>query len=94
MVRLEAAKHEVVPVAAVAERAPRLWGAASGRFQPVRLRAAIVARGWTVREFAALAGVSPACLYNALQRRAVSDRTVVRIVTTLDTRAPNGLIDE
>lgn len=35
-----------------------LWSAASGRFQPVRLRAAIVARRWTVAEFSAASGVS------------------------------------
>ncbi len=56
-----------------------LWSAASGRFQPVRLRAAIVARGWTVAEFSAASGVSRACLYNVLRHQAASDRTVVRI---------------
>jgi hypothetical protein len=70
-----------------------LWDPASGRFDPVRLRAAIVARGWTVGEFAPASHVSRACLYNALRGQAVGDRTVVRIVTTLDTRAPVPLID-
>lgn len=65
-----------------------LWDAASGRFNPVALRSAIVGRGWTVRDFAASAGVSRACLYNAMRRRAVSDRTVVRIAATLATREP------
>jgi len=65
-----------------------LWSAASGRFYPVRLRAAIVARGWTVGEFSAASGVSRACLYNVLRRQAASDRTVIRITQTLAAREP------
>lgn len=65
-----------------------LWDPASGRFNPVALRAAIVCRGWTVRDFAAAAGISRACLYNALRRRAVSDRTVVRVGAALAGRDP------
>jgi hypothetical protein len=68
-----------------------LWSAASGRFQPVRLRAAIVARGWTVAEFSAASGVSRACLYNVLRNQAASDRTVVRITQTLAAREPLSL---
>jgi predicted transcriptional regulator len=68
-----------------------LWSAASGRFQPVRLRAAIVARGWTVVEFSAASGVSRACLYNVLRHQAASDRTVVRITQTLAGRDPVSL---
>jgi predicted transcriptional regulator len=68
-----------------------LWSAASGRFQPVRLRAAIVARGWTVAEFSAASGVSRACLYNVLRHQAASDRTVVRITQTLAAREPVSL---
>lgn len=65
-----------------------LWDAASGRFNPVALRAAIVSRGWTVRDFATTAGISRACLYNVLRRHAASDRTVVRVAATLVTRDP------
>jgi transcriptional regulator of acetoin/glycerol metabolism len=65
-----------------------LWDAASGRFNPVALRAAIVCRGWTVRDFAVVAGISRACLYNILRRHAASDRTVVRVGATLATRDP------
>ena len=71
----------------------RLWNAASGQFNGVALRAAIVARGWTVREFAAAAQVSKGCVHNALGGRAVSDRTVLRIVALLETRSPSTLID-
>lgn len=63
-----------------------LWNAASGRFDPVRLRGAIVARAWTVREFAVAAGVSRACLYKALGGRATSDRTAIAIATALASR--------
>ncbi len=68
-----------------------LWSAASGRFHPVRLRAAIVARGWTVGEFSAASGVSRACLYNVLRHQAASDRTAVRITQTLAAREPVNL---
>lgn len=72
----------------------RLWDAASGRFDPVRLRSSVVARGWSVPEFAAASEVSRSCLYKALGGYAVGDRTVVRILRTLDSRAPTGLLDE
>ena len=71
----------------------RLWNAASGQFNGVALRAAIVARGWTVREFATAAQVSKGCVYNALGGRAVSDRTVLRIAAVLETRSPSALLD-
>ena len=66
--------------------------AASGRFNPVALRAAIVCRGWTVRDFASTAGISRACLYNVLRRQAASDRTVVRVAATLASREPLHLL--
>jgi hypothetical protein len=72
----------------VVQLRPGLWDPASGRFNAVRLRAAIVSRGWTVAQFAATAGVSRACLYNALRAWATSDRTAIRIATTLAMRDP------
>lgn len=71
---------------------PGLWNPASGRFDTVRLRAAIVSRGWTVAEFAATAGVSRACLYNVLRAWSASDRTAIRIAATLATREPISLL--
>jgi hypothetical protein len=71
---------------------PALWDPASGRFNAVRLRAAIVSRGWTVGEFAAAAGVSRACLYNALRAWSASDRTAISIATTLATREPLAVL--
>jgi lambda repressor-like predicted transcriptional regulator len=76
----------------VTEYGRPLWDAASGRFNPVTLRAAIVCRGWTVRDFAAAAGISRACLYNVLRRQAASDRTVVRVAATLASREPLHLL--
>ncbi len=76
----------------VVQLRPGLWDPASGRFHVVRLRAAIVSRGWTVAEFAAASGVSRACLYNALRSWASSDRTAIRIATTLATREPLALL--
>ncbi|MDQ6847516.1 MAG: hypothetical protein M3019_08040 [Candidatus Dormibacteraeota bacterium] len=58
----------------------------------MRLRMAIVARGWTVSEFATAAGVSRACLYNVLRHQAASDRTVIRITQTLAAREPLSLV--
>jgi transcriptional regulator of acetoin/glycerol metabolism len=72
---------------------PTLWSAASGRFQVVRLRAAIVARGWTVSEFAAVAGISRACMYNALRHQSVSDRTAVRVTRALASREPLHVVE-
>lgn len=64
------------------------WDPASGRFDGAALRGAVVARRWTVREFAQLARISNACLYNALGSRGVSDRTAIRIFETLAKREP------
>lgn len=89
--RAPASASSVAPVHS--QRAAQLWNAASGQFSGAQLRAAIVARGWTVREFYGAARVSKGCLYKALAGRAVSDRTVLRIVALLETRPPSGLID-
>ena len=79
-----APSHEAAPDGGLA--------AASRRFDGVRLRAAIVARGWTGGEFAADSRISRACLYKALAGVAVSDRTVVRVVKALG-RSPTPLLD-
>ena len=76
------------------QAARALWNAASGQFNGVLLRAAIVARGWTVREFARASQTSTGCLYKALGGRAVSDRTVLRIIGLLETRPPSRLLDD
>lgn len=68
-------------------RAP-MWNPASGIFDPAQLRAAIVARGWTLRDFIAGAGVSRGCMYSALRGHGVTDRTAIRIFRTLSQRDP------
>lgn len=71
----------------------KLWDAVSGRFDPGRLRAAIVARGWTVPEFVGVSTASRSSLYKALRGYAVGDRTVIRILEALEQRAPSTLLD-
>lgn len=64
------------------------WSPQSGIFDTGKLRMAIILRGWTVVEFAKAAGVSPACLYNALNGCGVIDRTAIRIFRGLEQREP------
>jgi predicted transcriptional regulator len=53
-----------------------------------RLRRAIVARGWTVTEFAQVARIYPGTLYRALTGRPTNDATAIRIFQTLEKRRP------
>ena len=71
-----------------AESTLSLWDPASGRFDGCALRAAVVARGWTVREFARTACLSRACMYRAIGGRPMSDRAAIRVFETLIKRAP------
>jgi len=64
------------------------WDPDTRRFDGAALRAAIVSRGWTVRQFAVAAEISPACMYNVLRSRRTSDQTTIAINTTLATRQP------
>jgi lambda repressor-like predicted transcriptional regulator len=89
---VEYRRPRVAGAPASVDAARPLWDAASGRFNPVALRAAIVCRGWTVRDFASTASISRACLYNVLRRQAASDRTVVRVAATLASREPLHLL--
>jgi lambda repressor-like predicted transcriptional regulator len=89
---VEYRRPQVAGASASIEADRPLWDPASGRFNPVALRAAIVCRGWTVRDFASTAGISRACLYNVLRRHAASDRTVVRVAVTLASREPLQLL--
>lgn len=70
-----------------------LWDPASGRFDPIRLRAAILARGWTVAEFACIYGGGRSTFYRVMQGIAPGDRTWIRVNETLATREPTVLID-
>jgi predicted transcriptional regulator len=71
--------------------ASSLWSAATGGFDGPALRRAIVARGWTVPEFARAARMNSASLYNALRGRRVRDSTAIRIFDTLEKRSPMGV---
>lgn len=65
-----------------------LWRPETRAFDGPRLRRAIVARGWTVPEFAKASRVHVASLYNALKGRRVRDATTIRIFETLEKREP------
>jgi predicted transcriptional regulator len=65
-----------------------LWDARSGAFDGVRLRRAIVARGWTVPEFARAAKLHVQSIYNALSGKTVRDGTAICIFETLEKRQP------
>lgn len=65
-----------------------LWHPEDGRFDPGRLRRAIVSRGWTVTEFAQVARIYPGTLYRALTGRPTNDGTAIRIFQTLEKRRP------
>jgi hypothetical protein len=77
-----------VPVMASDGEPKPLWNPRTGIFDAGRLRAAIVARGWTVPEFVDVAGVSRGCLYGVLLGHGVTDRTAIRILRGLSQRAP------
>jgi len=68
------------------------WDPASRQFHPLKLHAAVMARGWAARDFAADPGISLSCLYGALRRFPVRDSTVVRVIGTLETRVPSELV--
>ena len=68
-----------------------LWHAEDGHFDPGRLHRAIVARGWTVPEFAQAARMHLGTLYRALSGKPTNDTTAIRIFQTLDRRKPMDL---
>jgi predicted transcriptional regulator len=65
-----------------------LWNAECQAFDGVRLRRAIVARGWTAPEFARAAKLNVQSIYNALSGKAVRDGTAIRIFEALEKRQP------
>lgn len=65
-----------------------LWCSTTRSFDGGRLHMAIVARGWTVPEFAGIARLHPASVYHALQGRAIRDTTAIRIFAALERRQP------
>lgn len=73
--------------AGVAMVAP-LWDPQTRAFDGPRLRRAIVARGWTVAEFARIAHIHVASAYNAVAGKRVRDETAIRVFESLDKREP------
>ena len=65
-----------------------LWDANVHGFRGAVLQRAILARGWTVSDFARAARVHPASVYNALNGSRVRDSTAIRIFETLEKRQP------
>ena len=65
-----------------------LWDAQTRAFDGSRLRRAIVARGWTVPEFARVARIHVASAYNAVAGKRVRDATAIRIFESLEKRQP------
>ena len=67
---------------------PRLWDPGTGRFDPVRLRLALVLREWTAEAFAVDTGCGRSSVYKALQGQGVRDRTAIAIFRGLAQREP------
>jgi len=75
-----------------AER-PALWDPGSGRFDPARLRRAILIRGLTADDFALSADCSRTSVYKALSGAGVRDRTALAIVAALERVPPRFHLD-
>lgn len=69
-----------------------LWDAEDGSFYGSHLRRSIVARGWTVPEFARASRLDPGSVYAAIQGRRVRDATAIRIFSTLERRPPMAIV--
>jgi hypothetical protein len=65
-----------------------LWRPETHNFDGPRLLRAIVARGWTIADFADAAHLHAATVYNAVQGRRVRDATAIAIFETLEKRQP------
>jgi DNA-binding phage protein len=65
-----------------------LWDAGTGRFDPIRLRLALVLREWTAGSFAVDTGCGRSSVYKALQGQGVRDRTAIAIMHGLGQREP------
>ncbi len=70
-----------------------LWDSAQGAFYGSSLHRSIVARGWTVQDFARASRLNPASVYNAMRGRRVRDTTAIRIFETLERRPPMSVVE-
>ena len=73
---------------------PMLWNPEVRRFDGPRLRLAIIARGWTVREFARAAKVDVASVNNAIRGNRLRDSTVIRMFEALQKREPMSVAQD
>jgi len=72
----------------------RLWDATSGTFVGANLRRSILARGWTIPDFARSSRIDPGSVYAAIHGRRVRDATAIRIFETLERRSPMTVVWE
>ncbi|GEM_PF-5283433 len=70
-----------------------LWNPYVRRFDGPSLRLAIVARGWTVKEFARAAAVDVGSVNNAIAGKRLRDATVIRMFEALQKREPMPVAD-
>lgn len=66
-----------------------LWSPATRAFDGDRLHLAVIARGWTIDDFAQVTGLHRASVYSALHGRPVRDTTALRIFQALERRRPS-----
>lgn len=64
------------------------WDPKTRCFDPLWLRSAIVARRWTVSEFAVEAKLTKTARDRALAGLPIADVTTIRILSTLELRQP------
>ena len=65
-----------------------LWDENIHSFRGGALRRAILARGWTIPDFARATRLHTASVYNAVKGRPVRDSTAIRIFEALEKREP------
>jgi predicted transcriptional regulator len=71
-----------------------LWDAAQGAFYGSILHQSIVARGWTIKDFARASRLDPGSVYHAIHGGRVRDATAIRIFQTLERRPPMTIVWE
>ncbi len=65
-----------------------LWNPMSGRFDPARLRRAMVLRGWTVDDLARAAGIGRTTAYKTVAGHGVRDKISIKVLAALGRQQP------
>ena len=81
-------RGNTVEARAAGSSVPVLWDPATGRFDAVRLRRAMVLRAWTPNEFAREAGCGRTSIYKAMTGYGVRDSTAIKILSALQRCQP------